>query len=152
MALQVAPKYPDTQAIERYHLGHPIFKTGIDTVEKTTLFAPGIIKLLAQQFGGKEVPENKVDGMVFTAIRTATAATEQEDKVKLIDLWLGVRRFTDECKDNSLSNSLKDNDGIRHIEATAAICKSFLKDALEGARFEPPKPGTTNWIRTVPKG
>ncbi len=151
MALQVTPKYPDAQAMEKYHLGHPIFKSGLDTVDKTTLFAPGIFKQLAALFGGKEVPGEKVDEMIYIAIRTATAATKNADKIKLLDLWLGVRRFTDESKDNSLSNDLRsNNDGIKHIEGTAAVCRSFLKDVLAGARFEPPKAGTTNWIRIVP--
>lgn len=152
MAMQVTPKYPDAQAIERYHLGHPIFKTEIDTVEKTTLYAPGIIKQLAARFGGKAVPEENVDGMIFSAIRAAATATQVEDKIKLFDLWAGVKKFTEETKDNSLSSELQyDNKGIQHLEATVALCRSFLKDALEGASYQPPKPGTTNWIRIVPK-
>lgn len=152
MSMQVTSKYPDAQAIERYHLVHPIFKTGIDTVEKTTLYAPGIIKQLAAQFGGKAVPAEKVDEMIFSAIRAAAVGSQIEDKIKLFDFWAEIKKFTEETMDNSFSNALQsDNDGIKHLEATAAICRSFLKDALEGASFQPPQPDTKSWIRIVPK-
>lgn len=151
-AQPIALRYPSSDEIKAYHVQHPIYKTGIDTVEKTTLYALGIIGRLADLFGGKEVSDDKVDRMIFATIRAAAAEEKNQDKLKLVDLWAGVSKFTEETKDNSLKLELSsDNKGIKLLEATAAICRSFLKDALARASFEPPKPGTTNWIRIVPK-
>ncbi len=151
-AQPIAPRYPSSAEIKAYHPSHPIFKTGIDTVEKTILYAPGIIARLADLFGGKEVSDNNVDGIILTAIRAAAAEEGDQDKTKLVDLWIGVTKFTEETKDNTLQSDLNsDNAGVKLLTATIAICRNFLKDAQAGASFQPPKPGTTNWIRIVPK-